>query len=67
MGMITDSDQIAQKTKPIFHKYGIQRAILFGSFATGRQSHKSDVDIILIQRTEKPYFERFQGILKDLY
>ena len=46
---------------------GIRKAILFGSFATGRQDRKSDVDLILIQQTDKPYFERFEGILRELY
>jgi predicted nucleotidyltransferase len=62
-----DADQIARKLKGIFEKYGVQRAILFGSFATGRQSRRSDVDLILIQQTPKAYFERFEGVLRDLY
>jgi len=62
-----DSDQIGLRVRAVLEKYQIQKAILFGSFATGRQSRRSDVDLILIQKTSKPYFERFEGILKDLY
>ena len=59
-------DEIAQRMRGVFARYAIERAILFGSFARGRQSKRSDVDLILVQRTEKPYFERFEGILRDL-
>jgi len=62
-----DADQIANELRPVFEKYGIQSAILFGSFARGRQSKGSDLDLLLVQHTEKPYFERFDGILRDLY
>ncbi len=62
-----DADEIARLTKPIFEKYRIEKAILFGSFARGRQSRRSDIDLILIQQTSKSYFDRFDGILRDLY
>lgn len=62
-----DVQQIAIKARPIFNKYKIQKAILFGSMARGCQNRKSDVDLLLIQRTEKPYFERFEGLLRELY
>lgn len=64
---LMDSDQIARLARPVFMRYEIEKAILFGSFATGRQCRRSDVDLILIQRTSKPYFERFDGILRELY
>ena len=60
-------DEIARDLNPVFEKYGIQSAVLFGSFARGRQSARSDLDLILIHNTDKPYFERFDGILRDLY
>ncbi len=64
---ILDIQEIALKVRPIFEKYGIKKAILFGSIARGRQSRKSDVDLLLIQQTEKTYFERFEGLLGELY
>lgn len=60
-------DDIIAACGPVFGKYGIRRAILFGSFAKGRQTHKSDIDLILIQETDKRYFDRFDGILADLH
>lgn len=61
------ADDITEQIRPIFKKYKVQKAILFGSFARGRQSRKSDVDLILIQKTDEPYFKRFEGILSELY
>jgi predicted nucleotidyltransferase len=62
-----DLSEIARRMKPVFTKYHIQKAILFGSFARGSQNQKSDIDLILIQETGEPYFERYRGILQDLY
>jgi predicted nucleotidyltransferase len=62
-----DITEIARRMKPVFTRYHIQKAILFGSFARGSQSQKSDIDLILIQETGGPYFERYRGILQDLY
>jgi predicted nucleotidyltransferase len=60
-------DDIIAGCRPVFQKYGIQKAILFGSFARGRQTRKSDIDLILIKETDKRYFDRFDGILPDLH
>jgi predicted nucleotidyltransferase len=60
-------DEIIAAARPVFQKYGIRKAILFGSFAKGLQTRKSDIDLILIQETNKRYFDRFEGILVDLY
>jgi predicted nucleotidyltransferase len=60
-------DDIVAGSSPVFRKYGIRKAILFGSFAKGRQTRRSDIDLILIQETDKRYFDRFEGILSDLY
>ncbi len=62
-----DADQIAEMARPVFQAHGIKRAILFGSFATGRQTKRSDVDLIIVKETDKRYFERYDGILQELY
>jgi len=62
-----DARSIAERPRGIFAKHGIEKAVLFGSFATGRQSRGSDVDLLLIQETDRRYFDRFQGILRELY
>ena len=62
-----DLAEIARRMKPVFTKHHVQKALLFGSFARGSQSQKSDIDLILIQETGEPSFERYGGILQDLY
>ena len=52
--------------RPILQKYRVQRAILFGSMATGDASRRSDVDLILIMETDKRFIDRYQGILQEL-
>ena len=32
---------------PVFDKYGIRRAVLFGSYAKGATNEKSDVDLLV--------------------
>ncbi|MFZ1075654.1 MAG: nucleotidyltransferase family protein [Minisyncoccia bacterium] len=40
-------DEIAEKARPVFEKYGVTRAQIFGSFARGEATPKSDVDILV--------------------
>jgi predicted nucleotidyltransferase len=58
--------QLRQKLLPIFQHYHIQKAIVFGSFARGEATRHSDLDLILIQQTDKRFFDRYEGILADL-
>ena len=51
---------------PVFVRYQIDRAILFGSVARGEASRHSDVDLILVQRTAKRFLERYEGLLYEL-
>ena len=51
---------------PVFQRYGILKAIVFGSVARGEPSPYSDVDLILIQRTEKRFFDRYEGLDMEL-
>jgi predicted nucleotidyltransferase len=60
-------NQISSKTSPVFQKYRIKKAIIFGSVARGTYTRRSDIDLILIQETDKRYFERFEGLLEALY
>ena len=60
---------IQQKTIPIFQKYGITYAALFGSFARGEETEKSDIDLMI--RIGKPmgmfkYMELIEGLESSL-
>jgi predicted nucleotidyltransferase len=45
---------------PIFKKSKTKKAVLFGSFAKGTQSRKSDVDLMIITETDKRFFDRYE-------
>ncbi len=50
---------LKKKFQPIFERYKIQKAIVFGSFARAETSARSDLDLILVQDTDKRFFERY--------
>ena len=39
--------QLKEKVTPIFEKYGVIRAGVFGSFARGETTKKSDIDFLI--------------------
>jgi uncharacterized protein len=67
--MTTERDDLADlaaRLVPIFEKYRVARAILFGSLARGEGTRRSDVDLILVQPTPKRFVERYEGILAEI-
>lgn len=55
---------ISTRIEPICKKEGVKKAILFGSYATGHQTERSDVDLIFIKDTEERFLDRLH---EDLY
>ena len=45
--MIYTIEEIKAKLEPVFEINNIQKAVLFGSYAKGEQTEKSDVDILI--------------------
>lgn len=45
--------QFSEKAMPIFEKYGVRYAGLFGSYARGEEKPESDVDI-LVKKGDRP-------------
>ncbi len=50
----------------IFQRYQIQKAWIFGSFARGEASRHSDIDLLLVQKTERRFLDRYDGLLFEL-
>ena len=50
---------IAEKTRPVFQKYGFRKVAIFGSRARGDNTTKSDVDLLFSDR-DRPlsFFQR---------
>jgi len=59
-------ENLGQALRPILQRYGVRRAILFGSMTRGDLSRHSDVDLIVIQETDKRFLDRYDGILAEI-
>ena len=59
-------DEVRKCLAPVFQRYAILKAVVFGSVARGEPSPHSDVDLILVQRTDKRFLDRYEGLLCDL-
>ncbi len=44
-------------------KYNPEKIILFGSLANNKVSEWSDIDLVIIKKTEKTFFERSKEII----
>lgn len=45
--MSTRAAEIQAALSPVFENYGIMRAVLFGSFAKGTETERSDIDLLV--------------------
>lgn len=58
-------DEIKKRTRPIAERYGVKKVALFGSYATGTATAKSDIDLVIDKGNLKGYFA-FCGFVNDL-
>jgi uncharacterized protein len=59
-------EELSERLRPIFRKHGVLRAVVFGSAARGDMSRRSDVDILVVQRTGKRFLDRYDPILREM-
>lgn len=45
-------------------KYQAEKVILYGSYATGKESEESDIDLFIIAPTNERFFQRMATVLK---
>lgn len=57
---------LLSQLRAIFEKHRILRAIVFGSFGRGEVSRHSDLDLILIQNTQKRFLDRYDELLYEI-
>jgi predicted nucleotidyltransferase len=57
---------LAARLRPIFEEWQISRAIVFGSMARDEASRRSDLDLLVIQNTEKHWLDRYDGLLREI-
>jgi len=51
-------------TEVLIREYEPEKLILFGSAAQGELHEWSDLDLVVIKRTEKPLLERIEEVLR---
>lgn len=55
--------QLSAVLSPVFDRYGVRRAVLFGSYGKGTATEKSDVDLLVDSGL---HGFRFIGLLNDV-
>ena len=64
-------ERLRKLLTPVFIRTGAVKAVLFGSFAKGKETRKSDLDVMIVQETDKRFFDRYEefseiyNLLKD--
>jgi uncharacterized protein len=53
-----------RRNSDLLAKHAVRKIALFGSYATGRQTDKSDIDFLV--EFEQPTYDNFLGLSKDL-
>jgi len=61
-----DLERIRDQIAPVLARHNVQKAIVFGSFARSEPSPRSDLDLLLIEETDKRFFDRYEGLFTDL-
>ncbi len=55
---IMNKQEIIERLRNLLRKSTAQKAILLGSLAEGKASRRSDLDLMILQDTEKRFFDR---------
>lgn len=59
-------EDVGKRLRPFLEKHEIIKAVVFGSYARNTEDRKSDLDLILVQRTDKRFLDRYDDIV-DIY
>ncbi|MBS3901037.1 MAG: nucleotidyltransferase domain-containing protein [Dethiobacter sp.] len=65
MSIVYPLDEIRSRLKPVFDAAPVYKAVLFGSYAKGKATESSDIDIVIDSRGELLNIE-FYGVLEDI-
>jgi len=47
--------------------FGARKAVLFGSFARGTATRRSDIDAVFVEDTKERFFDRLDRYMKSIY
>jgi predicted nucleotidyltransferase len=62
---VYDIEEIKRRLAPVFQRYGVRKAVLFGSYARGEARPVSDVDILVDSGLIGLDFVGFSGRVMD--
>lgn len=62
----SELNRLAERLQPIFRQRGVKRAIVFGSFARGETTRRSDLDLIVVMETAKRFLDRYDDLLAPI-
>ena len=53
-------EKLKKLLTPILVRTGAVKAVLFGSLAAGKETRRSDLDVMIVKETDKRFFDRFE-------
>ena len=53
---------ILKKHKPALSAYGVSAVGLFGSYLNGRQTHNSDIDLLIVFDPDKENYDNYMAV-----
>lgn len=60
---LQDGDRLVNRVvKRLRGTYRPERIVLFGSYASGRHTEDSDLDLLIIKKTRRPFFQRLYEV-----
>ena len=54
--------ELKNKIIPVLKRYDVVRAAVFGSFVRGEMKKNSDIDLLIIKETSKPFHKRWMEV-----
>lgn len=58
------SYELNKIVKILINEYRVEKIILFGSLAKNEINEWSDIDLIVIKDTDKPFYERLEEVIE---
>lgn len=55
--------ELARVLPLLIDEYGAEKVIIFGSLATGEIGEWSDIDLVVIKKTRKKFFDRLDDVI----
>lgn len=63
MGKVYSVSELSEMLRPVFNRYGVRKAVLFGSYGRGTATESSDIDLLVDSRLRGL---RFVGFIEDV-